>query len=67
MTFKLYLLTLVIFLGADAVWLGLVAPKFYRAQTGHLMAEKSNLSRRAGLQKPLPDVIPMSFESMTCL
>lgn len=43
MTLKLYFLTLVIFLGIDAFWLGLVAPKFYRSQIGHLMAEKANL------------------------
>jgi uncharacterized membrane protein len=43
MTLKLYLITLVVFLGIDAVWLGLVAPKFYRSQIGHLMAEKANL------------------------
>ncbi len=42
MTFKLYLITLVIFLGIDAVWLGLVAPKFYRSQIGHLMADRAN-------------------------
>lgn len=44
MTLKLYFLTLVIFLGIDAFWLGLVAPKFYRSQIGHLMADKANLS-----------------------
>ena len=43
MSLKLYFLTLVIFLGIDAVWLGLVAPKFYRSQIGHLMADKANL------------------------
>lgn len=43
MSLKLYFLTLVIFLGIDSVWLGLVAPKFYRSQIGHLMAEKANL------------------------
>jgi uncharacterized membrane protein len=43
MTLKLYLLTLVIFLGIDSLWLGLVAPKYYRSQIGHLMAEKANL------------------------
>jgi uncharacterized membrane protein len=42
MTLKLYFITLVIFLGIDAFWLGLVAPKFYRAQIGHLMADKAN-------------------------
>lgn len=43
MSLKLYFLTLVILLGIDSVWLGLVAPKFYRSQIGHLMAEKANL------------------------
>ena len=43
MGFKLYLLTLVIFLGIDAIWLGLVAPTFYRSQLGHLMADNANL------------------------
>jgi len=43
MSLKLYFLTIVIFLGIDAVWLGLVAPKFYRSQIGHLMADKANL------------------------
>lgn len=44
MTLKLYFLTLVIFLSIDSIWLGLVAPKFYRAQIGHLMAEKANFA-----------------------
>lgn len=44
MTLKLYLITLVVFLGIDSVWLGLVASKFYRSQIGHLMAEKANLA-----------------------
>lgn len=44
MSLKLYFLTLVIFLGIDAFWLGLVAPKFYRSQIGHLMADKAILS-----------------------
>lgn len=43
MKLKLYFLTLFIFLGVDAFWLGLVAPRFYRAQIGHLMAETPNL------------------------
>ena len=43
MSLKLYLLTLITFLGIDAFWLGLVAPKFYRSQIGHLMADKANL------------------------
>ena len=43
MKLKLYFLTLLIFLGIDAFWLGLVAPKFYRSQIGHLMAESANL------------------------
>jgi uncharacterized membrane protein len=40
---KLYFSTLFIFLGIDSIWLGLVAPKFYQAQIGHLMAEIVNL------------------------
>lgn len=43
MRIRLYLLTLLIFLGIDAVWLGLVAPGFYRSQIGHLMADSVNL------------------------
>jgi uncharacterized membrane protein len=43
MKLKLYFLTLFIFLGLDAFWLGWVAPTFYRSQIGHLMAEEVNL------------------------
>lgn len=39
---KMYLIAFVIFLAIDAIWLGLVAPKFYKAQIGHLMAERPN-------------------------
>ena len=39
---KMYLIAFVIFLAIDAIWLGLVAPKFYKSQIGHLMAEKPN-------------------------
>jgi len=43
MTFiKLYLIAFVIFIAIDAIWLGLIAPKFYKAQIGHLMSEKPN-------------------------
>jgi len=43
MTFlKLYIIAFVIFLAIDALWLGLVAPKFYKAQIGHLMSKKPN-------------------------
>ncbi|MDP1614689.1 MAG: DUF2177 family protein [Methylococcales bacterium] len=41
-TLKLYLTTLLAFLGIDALWLGLIAPAFYRSQIGHLMAENPN-------------------------
>jgi uncharacterized membrane protein len=40
---KMYLIALIIFIAIDALWLGLVAPKFYKAQIGHLMTEKPNL------------------------
>ena len=43
MKLKLYFLTLFIFLGIDMFWLGWVAPKFYKSQIGHLMAETANL------------------------
>lgn len=35
----LYLLTIPVFFLIDMFWLGLVAPKFYKAQIGHLMGE----------------------------
>jgi uncharacterized membrane protein len=37
-----YLLTLVPFVAIDAVWLGLVARRFYRAQIGGLLADSPN-------------------------
>lgn len=40
---KTYILTLIIFLGIDAVWLTKVAPTFYKTNIGHLMADKPNL------------------------
>lgn len=39
---KMYVVAFLIFIIIDAVWLGLVAPKFYKDQIGHLMAEKPN-------------------------
>jgi uncharacterized membrane protein len=39
---KMYLIAFIIFMAVDAIWLGLVAPKFYKANIGHLMAEKPN-------------------------
>lgn len=47
MKIKLYFLTLFIFLAVDSLWLGVVAPGFYRAQIGHLMAETPNLPAAA--------------------
>ena len=43
MKLKLYFLTLVVFLVIDSLWLGLVAPKFYRAQIGYIMTDTPNL------------------------
>lgn len=40
---KLYFLAFVVFLAIDAVWLTLVAPKFYKTHLGHLMADTPNL------------------------
>jgi uncharacterized membrane protein len=39
---KRYLVTLLAFLALDAVWLGVVAQPFYRAQIGFLMAPNPN-------------------------
>ena len=39
---KMYGIAFVIFLVIDAIWLGLVAPKFYQNQIGHLMADSPN-------------------------
>ena len=39
---KTYLLTLAPFVVIDALWLGLVAPGFYRSQIGFLLAERPN-------------------------
>ena len=41
--FRMYVIALIIFVLIDAIWLGLVAPKFYKSQIGHLMSEKPNL------------------------
>lgn len=35
-------ISLGIFVVIDAIWLGLVAPKFYKRHLGHLLAEKPN-------------------------
>lgn len=40
---KLYLTTLIAFLGIDAVWLSKIAPSFYKNNIGHLLATKPNL------------------------
>ena len=43
MKFKLYILTLLIFLGIDSIWLGFVAPSFYRTYIGFIMKENPDL------------------------
>ena len=43
MKLKLYFITLIAFLAIDSLWLGLVAPSFYQAQIGYIMAESLNL------------------------
>lgn len=40
---KLYLTTLIIFLGLDSVWLIKIAPNFYKTHIGHLMASSPKL------------------------
>lgn len=39
---KMYIIAFIIFLAIDAIWLGLVAPKFYKSQIGHIMADRPN-------------------------
>ena len=38
-----YLVTTGVFLLIDIAWLALIAPKLYKANIGHLMADKPNL------------------------
>ena len=38
-----YLVTTGVFLLIDVAWLALIAPKLYKANIGHLMADKPNL------------------------
>ncbi len=40
---RTYLTSLIVFLGIDAVWLGVVARNFYPKHIGHLMSDKPNL------------------------
>ena len=42
MKLKLYFITLIAFLGIDSLWLGLVAPSFYKSQIGYIMTENPN-------------------------
>ncbi len=41
---KAYALTLIVFLGLDALWLGLVARGFYASQLGQLMRDNVNFA-----------------------
>ncbi|MEO0672179.1 MAG: DUF2177 family protein [Pseudomonadota bacterium] len=43
-----YVATAVTFLAIDAVWLGVVATSFYKAQLGSLLAERVNFAYAAG-------------------
>lgn len=40
---KRYLITAAIFLVIDIVWLAVISPKLYKANIGHLLAEKPDL------------------------
>ena len=40
---KLYLISATSFLVLDSIWLGLIAPKFYKTYIGHVMAKNANL------------------------
>jgi uncharacterized membrane protein len=45
---KAYVLTLLIFLGIDAVWLGFVAKDFYAEQLAGLLREEFNMAAAGG-------------------
>ena len=40
---KTFLIAFAVFLGIDMLWLTVIAQKFYKAQIGHLMADKARL------------------------
>ena len=40
---KTFLVAFAVFLGIDMLWLTVIAQKFYKAQIGHLMADKARL------------------------
>lgn len=42
MSIKLYLVSLLVFLGIDAIWLGFIAKNFYAQKLGYLMAKNPN-------------------------
>lgn len=42
MFLKLCLIAFIIFIAIDALWLGLISPKFYKKNLSHLMNEKPN-------------------------
>lgn len=39
---KMYLIAFIVFIVVDAIWLGLIATRFYKNNIGHLMADKPN-------------------------
>jgi len=40
---KTFFIAFAVFLGIDLLWLTVIAQKFYKAQIGHLMADKAKL------------------------
>ena len=40
---KTFFIAFAVFLGIDMLWLTVIAQKFYKAQIGHLMADKARL------------------------
>jgi len=40
---KTFFIAFAVFLGIDMLWLTVIAQKFYKAQIGHLMADKAKL------------------------
>ena len=44
---KNYFVSMIVFICVDSFWLGLIAPKFYRAHIGHLMSDTPDLMAAA--------------------
>ena len=59
--FLTYIIVLTIFLAIDAVWLGLIAKKFYFSNLGYILADRPNMV--AAVEYPCPKYpLPPTFK-----